>query len=255
MNKSLTALFFIGLIIISTCLGIKYLFKKDSFPVKQIVMVNKLHEQDIQKLQDLVTEVIDGGFFSLDIEKLRQTIETLAWIDTVSIRKKWPHTLQLDIQEKQVAGRWIVSDASRRTIKKIKQESWNKQSLISNKGVVFKTPLTKKQHKKYNSLAIYSSPHEMSLKGLQKCQNISQILKTVNLTIRSCFQDLRRSWYLKLNNGFEVFLGRLKILQRSKIFVMAYQQILNKYEENIEKIDLRYTNGFAIKWKIIKTQS
>ncbi|MFK5893886.1 MAG: FtsQ-type POTRA domain-containing protein [Pseudomonadota bacterium] len=253
MSKSITALLFISLVIVSSWLGVNYLFEKGSFPVKQIAMVNKLHEQDVDKLQELITDEIDGGFFSLDIEKLRKNLEKLAWIDTVSLRKKWPDTLQLDIHEKQVAARWIASNTKKRTIKKLKQVNWDKQSLISDKGVLFKTALTQQQYKKINKLAIYSTPDELSMNGLQKCQNITQIIKTVNLHVMHCFQDQRRSWFLKLNNGFDVFLGQQQILQRTEIFIAAYQQILNIYEKNIEKIDLRYTNGFAIKWKVLKT--
>ena len=254
MNKGISAIVFISTVAVLLWLGINYLFDKESFPVKRIEMVNKLVEQDDRKLQELVGEVINGGFFSLDIELLRQKIETLAWIDTVSLRKKWPDTLLLDIHEKQVAARWIVSDRTRRTIRQLKQENWNKESLISDKGVIFKTPLTREQYEKYNDFAIYSTPDELSISGLKKCRNISKIMKTVNLYVRHCFQDRRRSWFLKLTNGFEVYLGRNKILQRSEILAAAYRQMLNNYEKNIEKIDLRYTNGFAIKWKKSEAQ-
>jgi len=116
MTKTISILSLVALITALSWLGINYLFKKNSFPIKRIVMVNKLYEQDNNELQTMISKSIDGGFFSLDIEKLRQKIETLAWVDTVSVRKKWPSTLQLDIKEKQVAARWITSDNEKRTI-------------------------------------------------------------------------------------------------------------------------------------------
>jgi cell division protein FtsQ len=261
MRKNISMLFILSLLMISIGTGVYYLYKENSFPVKQIVMLHTLHEQNSEELQKLISKAIDGGFFSLNIEKLRHKLETLAWIDTVSVRKKWPHTLQLDIQEKKVAARWITIDVNKRTINKLKKVKWDKQSLISNKGIVFSTPLTEIQYKKYNKFEIYSSPFDLSVSGLKKCRHISKIMKEVKLNIRYCFQDLRRSWVVKLENGFELFLGRVnnkklsnlnddKILQRVKTFIMAYKKILKKHEKNIDRIDMRYTNGFAIKWKL-----
>lgn len=264
MTKSLLTLFVMSLIITSIGLGINYLFKKNSFPVKQIVMLNKLYEQNSQELQKIISETINGGFFSLNIKMLRQKLETLAWVDTVSIRKKWPHTIQIELQEKQVAARWIVSGISKRTINQLKNEKWDKQSLISDKGIVFHTPLTGAQYQKYKYLEIYSSPNELSILGLKKCRQISKMMNEVKLNLKHCFQDQRRSWFVALENGFELFLGRVnnenlintkndKILQRVATFVMAYKKILKRYEKNIDRIDMRYTNGFAIKWKLART--
>jgi cell division protein FtsQ len=262
MAKSIMALLIISLITISAWLGIKYLFKKDNFPIKRIVMLNKLQEQDNQQLQKLISESIDGGFFSLNIENLRQKIETLAWIETVSVRKKWPHTLQLQIQEKKVAGRWIASASNRKTINKLIEEKWDKKSLISDKGIVFRATLTTVQNKKYNNLEIYSSPDDLSVSSLTKCRHFAKMMSEVKLKIKRCFQDQRRSWFVELENDLKLFLGRdnnkneinnvkNKISLRVATFIMAYKKILQKYEKRIDRIDMRYTNGFAIKWKAV----
>jgi len=212
----------------------------------------------------MISKSIDGGFFSLDIEKLRQKIETLAWVDTVSVRKKWPSTLQLDIKEKQVAASWITSDNEKRTIYKLKKFSWDKKSLLSDKGIVFKSNLSEIQYQKYNKLVVYSSPGDLSVYGLKKCHQISNLIKKANLKLKNCFQDQRRSWFIEMENGFEVFLGRInnnlvnrkkdKIIQRVDTFLLAYKKILKKYEKNIKRIDMRYTNGFAVKWKSTEAQ-
>ncbi len=278
MIKTVLAISFVGLITGLTWLGVDYLFQKNTLQIKEIVMLNKPLKQDISELEVLANATMDGGFFSLDIEHFRETIETLPWVETVSVRKKWPNTLQLNIKERKVAARWINTNKNNRTIKKLREREWDEQSLLSNKGVVFKTGLTKKQYSEYKGLAIYSSPDELSSQGLEKCLKITQLLKQVKLNIRQCFQDQRRSWYVSLTNGFNLFLGSAvnsamnstvsselmnkdvintltesktedKILQKVKVFVKAYKQILKKYDENIERIDMRYTNGFAIKWK------
>jgi len=259
-NKTITAIIFILVASSSTWLGTRYLFKSDTLPINRIVMLKKLHEQDPMQLQQLANKNMNGGFFSLELESFRKKIEVLPWVDTVSVRKKWPETLQLDIREKKVAARWINSNNdNNRTIKKLMKTKWNDKSLLSDKGKIFNPMLTAVQYKQYGQISLFSSPDNLSKDNLEKCINFSTLLDEVKLKITKCFQDQRRSWFVQLNNGFKLYLGRTTmdneidtVNKRMNIFISAYQQVLRKYEKNIKHIDLRYTNGFAIKWKAIQ---
>jgi cell division protein FtsQ len=256
--KRILSLVFISLVIGLSAYGVNHLYKKDSFPIAQIMMVNKLNEQDANQLQHIISSEMNGGFFSLNIELLREEIETLAWIDIVSVRKKWPESVYVDIKEKQVSARWLMSDNSRFTINKLKQQSWNNKNLISDKAIVFSTTLTQEQFEKYKQLALLSVPDHSLKEGLEKCQKIDEKVKHSDLKVLRCFQDQRLSWFVELDNGFQLYLGQQKnrenkevdnIIKRTELFISAYEEIFKKYEQDIERIDMRYTNGFAIKWK------
>ncbi len=239
----------------------------ENFPVRDVVLVNKLQQQDFGQLYQLIEQSIEGNFFTLDLEHLRQKIETLPWVAAVRIQKKWPHSLYLTIREKQVVARWINTEKPYRSIKMIKDKPWDKQTLLSSEGEVFSTRLTTAQLKRYQKLVRYAAPLQLSAKVLHLCRLLQQKLDRADLLMEKCYQDQRRSWYVKLNNGFELYLGRdinkdlmgeginhvdkhieNRILQRMQIFVSAYRQVLKQHQHNIDRIDLRYTNGFAVHW-------
>lgn len=59
----------------------------------------------------------------IDIDRARAAIAALPWVDTVSIRRHWPGTLQVDVTERRAVaaltvegGHWLVLDASGRVL-------------------------------------------------------------------------------------------------------------------------------------------
>ena len=58
----------------------------------------------------------------------------------------------------------------------------------------------------------------------------------------------RRAWSLRLANGLQLGLGRNDIHLRLLRFVRVYAEVLKPRLEAIDSVDLRYTNGFAVRW-------
>jgi cell division protein FtsQ len=75
------------------------------------------------------------------------------------------------------------------------------------------------------------------------------MFKGLGLVIDELHQDARRAWHLKLSNGMSVELGRKDPLQRLARFIGVYPAILaSTTAAVIEQVDLRYSNGFALRW-------
>jgi cell division protein FtsQ len=61
-------------------------------------------------------------------------------------------------------------------------------------------------------------------------------------------EDTRGSWVLKLANGIKVKVGRQEHERRLRRFIVGYSNQLVGQVKKIDTVDLRYTNGFAVKW-------
>jgi cell division protein FtsQ len=61
--------------------------------------------------------------------------------------------------------------------------------------------------------------------------------------------DARGSWEFDLDNGITVRLGRRQIDERFARFVAAAVGQISTHANDINYIDMRYTNGFAIGWR------
>ena len=69
-------------------------------------------------------------------------------------------------------------------------------------------------------------------------------LSAVSLTV-----DKRGAWELQLNNGVLVRFGATALDDRVARFFQALDQVVASRGEKVEYLDMRYTNGFAIRWK------
>jgi cell division protein FtsQ len=67
--------------------------------------------------------------------------------------------------------------------------------------------------------------------------------------LRALVQDERRAWHLLLGNGIPVDVGRGNLDARVARLSRVYPKVLAPRAVHIRRIDLRYTNGFAVAWK------
>jgi cell division protein FtsQ len=54
---------------------------------------------------------------------------------------------------------------------------------------------------------------------------------------------------MRLDNGLQLGLGRQHTARRLLRFVRVYPRALEPRLEAIDSIDLRYTNGLAVRWR------
>ena len=75
------------------------------------------------------------------------------------------------------------------------------------------------------------------------------MLSGLNLEIIELSEDERGSWRMKVRHGPEIIIGRKEQEKRVQRFRVGYLQGLKDRLGEIDQIDLRYTNGFAVEWK------
>jgi cell division protein FtsQ len=61
--------------------------------------------------------------------------------------------------------------------------------------------------------------------------------------------DNRRAWHLQLDNAVLLELGRADAGQRLQRFVRAWPDVFAGRLDELQRVDLRYSNGFSVSWK------
>jgi cell division protein FtsQ len=61
--------------------------------------------------------------------------------------------------------------------------------------------------------------------------------------------DARGAWELVLDNGVSVRVGRKQVDERLARFTDTALRLVAQRAHDIDYVDLRYTNGFAIGWR------
>ncbi|MFK5913206.1 MAG: cell division protein FtsQ/DivIB [Woeseiaceae bacterium] len=204
-----------------------YLSQPQTLPVKRILVHGNFKNIDEKMLHQAIKGVIDGGYFNIDVKKVRQVVEQIPWVSKASVRRVWPDKLSVSVVEQVPVA--------------ISKE----YGLINSNGDVFK-PIANTDSK---GLPVFEGKEELNKLMLENYFEMNEILSTVKEKITYLKFDARHALELTLGNGLKIVLGREDNLKRLERFIAVYKKILLPRIDDIEKIDLRYTNGMAIGWK------
>jgi cell division protein FtsQ len=198
-----------------------------TLPILHVTVEGEFIHVDRDALVNVVTPYATGSFLSVDVASLRKAGETLPWVKQIQVRRIWPDSLHLIVEEQVAVARW--------------KDKW----LLNEKGETF---LSDKNDFPAN-LAILEGPENSHQVVVKRYREMVIELAKSGLVMRRLQMDGRRAWNFKLNNGIKVVLGRADSEKRFTRFIRVYNDELRKYKSEIVMMDMRYTNGLAIVWK------
>lgn len=202
-------------------------FAADRWPVTQLTVQAEFRHVSAEQIRAAVLPRLGHGFFALDLDVVQQAVAALPWVETVEARKRWPDTLILRIYERQPFARW------------------NGTRLISRQGVLFDGG---------GATANLALP-ELRGPDAQMPEVVAfyaDALKAVAgspLRVAGVSLSERGSWSLATAAGARIVLGdRAQAGRRLRRFLDVYPQVMAGHEASFAYADLRYTNGFAVRW-------
>lgn len=164
---------------------------------------------------------VQGNFFTVDIERLRQSLEKLPWVRSVTIRREFPDRLAVQLEEHQALARW------------------SNAALVNMQGEVF-SAYTEEM------LPDFIGQRDDSGEVAQRYDEFSRQLAALNLQVTQLALTPRHAWQLRLSNGMVLELGREEMQQRLARFVAVYPYSLAAQAGSVRYVDMRYRNGFAV---------
>ena len=213
--------------------GAGYLsYQETLLPIKTIQLAGSFQNIDEDKVASSLQQFIGEGFFSLDINRVLKTLSDKPWVEAVSIRRIWPDRLRIIIVENKPVARW------------------DSDHLISDKAVVFRA-----QTKDFAQLPEVNSASDSASQILRLYYELENRFGTMNEAVAVLRKDSRGALDIELENGLKVKLGRDDIERKIARFVAIYPQHIYPRRDQIQQLDLRYSNGFAVAWKIEALQS
>ena len=208
--------------------GIGYLsFQETLLPIKTIQLSGSFQNIDQHAVESSLQQFVDEGFFSLDISQVQKTLNDKPWTESVSIRRIWPDRLRIIIVENKPVARW------------------DSDHLMSDKGIVFQA-----RTEDYAQLPVVYSASDSASQILQLFYHLRARFEALNENMVVLSQDSRGALDIELGNGLKIKLGREDIERKIARFAAIYQQHIYPRRNEIQRLDLRYSNGFAVAWKL-----
>lgn len=186
---------------------------------------------------------LEGNFFTLDLESARQVFESAAWVRSAGVRRVWPNTLRVTIEEQQPLA------------------LWNEDQMINTWGEVFTANRAALEDEA--SLPQLRGPEGTESLMVQRYAELGRWFENLGITVRSLSLSERYALQASLSNGMTLEIGRdpgaeapdpqagipgaLPFGERIERFVkfwpLAQQRLQGR---TITHADLRYPNGFAL---------
>ncbi len=190
------------------------------FALRELKLTVPPQRVSTEQMRQVLKEQVRGNFFTVDLERTRQSFEALPWVRNVSVRRKFPWGLQMEVEEHVALARW------------------NGTSLVNTHGEIF-TARTDEV------LPAFIGQQETAVQVAQMFIELNDVLQPMQQHIVQLTLSPRFAWQAKLDNGLVLELGRESMRQRLEKFVAVYPYSLETRSQVVSRVDLRYRNGFA----------
>lgn len=197
------------------------------FPIREVRVVGEVKHVNEAQVKLIVDRHLKGNFFTLDLIRTRDAFEKLPWARNVSVRRRWPDTLRVEIEEHKALARW------------------GDIALVNTRGELFHAASDVR-------LPVFFGPGDSVKEVAKYYTGFSKVLNIADINIIRVSLSARRAWEIKTDTDLRIALGREevgreKVNTRLKKFTAAYESVLKHLNADIKYVDLRYPNGFAVR--------
>jgi len=174
---------------------------------------------------------VRGTFFTVDLDRVRASLEKLPWVREARVERRWPDTLVVSLVEHVPLARW------------------NDSALVDADGAVFGAAVA-------DRLPRLAGPEGSSAEVVEAYARFGQILAPLGMRIDTLSLSPRLAGRIRLESGMQLALGREDTDARLTRFVRLYPRLFGPRTdadgqqipvETPLAVDLRYPDGFAIR--------
>jgi len=200
-------------------------------PVTALEVKGNTQYLDSHKMLTKLARNLQGSaskpsILSVDIQEVQKLAQEEPWINAVHLKRRWPQGLEIEVREQVPIAKW------------------GDKGLLNHQGDIF-WPDNKQG---LEHLPILNGPSTDTARVMEQYHSLSHFFKGSNTLMAGLTLQARGAWTLLLDNNIEVELGREQILARLRRFIELYKGHLYAKADNIERVDVRYTNGVSVKW-------
>lgn len=201
------------------------------FPLRELVVGGAVGNVTRNQVEQAARAALAGNFFTVDLDRVRSVFEKLPWVRQAEVRRRWPDTLELVLEEHVAVARWRQADGEMR--------------LVNDKGEVFAAASDQE-------LPVFSGPEGSAALVLERYREFSGMLNALNRRPEAVMLSSREAWQVKLDDGLLIELGRDEarhgLAERMTRFVGWYRPALEKTRlARATTVDMRYPNGFTLR--------
>lgn len=196
-------------------------------PVDEVAVLGSARHLERDLLAEKIAAHLDSTLLKTDLNEVQLLVKEQPWVRVAGIRRHWPSRLEVMIEEEVPVARW------------------GEHGLLNHQGDIFWPELKDE----YRVLPRLSGPSPDTGRVMSQFHDLNQMFRPFGLSVTGLSLEARGAWTLTLDNEIQVVLGREAINERLQRFLSLYEQRLSEHAALIEQVDIRYTNGVAVRWR------
>lgn len=200
------------------------------FGFREVVVISPLSQVTTAQLEFAARSGLRGNFFSVSLEEARAAFEKLPWVRRAEVRRVWPATLEIKLEEHVAAAYWRAGESG-------------DTRLVNQQGEVFTA--ASNAH-----LPTLSGPEGSAAQVLARYREFAELLAPASAVTAALTYSQRQAWQLRLEDGLVIELGRddgkAPLTERLARFVEVWPRARAQLGVPVRVADLRYPTGFAV---------
>jgi cell division protein FtsQ len=196
-------------------------------PFQELEVSGPLQRVDAASVRAALAPALREGFWDVDLAAARADVEALPWVSRARVERAWPATLRVRVWERQAFARW---DSAR---------------LLDTDARVF-TPARGDLDPALPQLGGVSGQEREVMETFQRLQ---AKLAGSAFELQGLRQDARGEWFGRSVAGIDLHFGRGVPDAHLDLLTGTVLEALRHRMAEVDYVDLRYTNGFAVNWR------
>lgn len=197
-------------------------------PVRELAITGALRNVQPGEVRAAITPLLESSkLFALDLDVLRVAIEQLPWVAHVRIDRQWPARLAVRITEREPFARWGDGDA------------------LSTEGIVFAPGSAALSP----TLPKLGGEPARAMEVMTMYGQLADRLSETPFALTGLTLDARGEWTGTTESDVTLRFGRSNpVAQIARLKNTVLPALMTRLDA-VQRIDLRYANGFAVGWR------
>jgi cell division protein FtsQ len=211
------------------------------FTIQRVEVTTRLDVVDKAKVERSVWRSVSGNYLNVDLGKIEAELETLPGVYQSVVRRVWPNSLAIEITETHARAEYRQAGS---------------QGNVSGGRFINLAP-----EYVLGVMPMLEGPSAYREQLTETFRAVLPQLMRVGLSPRRLAVSHSGRWEMELatdatpaGSSFLLLLGREDIRQKVERFAASYPDALANRAAFLARVDMRYANGFAVRWVDVADQ-
>src|SRR5690606_3889200 len=154
----------------------------------EAMQADTLHYVSTASVRATIAGRVTGNFFTVDLDETRGLLETVPWVRHARVRRVWPNTLSVQLEEQQPLA------------------LWNEDQMINTWGEAFRA--NQGELPDDARLPQFNGPANSERLVVQRYAELARWFAPLNVSVSEITLSPRYAWSVELSDGVRLSLGR-----------------------------------------------